>query len=202
MHTSQSSKIVYVLDAPFSGSVQQLMKKPKIKLPQSGEMIGRLKTRSFRVGGYSVLATVIVVAIAVFANILVNALPAKYTQFDTTSSQLYSISEQTELVLSELEDDVTVYWIVQDGREDETLGTLLDRYAAMSSKLTVTKVDPDVQPTFVQKYADGTIYNNSLVVECGERNTYQTYTNTITAITTPPAPTSRASPERASSPAL
>lgn len=153
------------------------MKKPKIKLPQSGEMIGRLKTRSFRVGGYSVLATVIVVAIAVFANILVNALPAKYTQFDTTSSQLYSISEQTELVLSELEDEVTVYWIVQDGREDETLGTLLDRYAAMSSKLTVTKVDPDVQPTFVQKYADGTIYNNSLVVECGERNTYISYSD-------------------------
>ena len=29
------------------------MKKPKIKLPQSGEMIGRLKTHSFRVGGYS-----------------------------------------------------------------------------------------------------------------------------------------------------
>ena len=152
------------------------MKKPKIKLPQSGEMIGRLKTRSFRVGGYSVLATVIVVAIAVFANVLVNALPAKYTQFDTTSTQLYSVSEQTELVLSGLEDEVTVYWIVQDGREDETLGTLLDRYAALSGELTVTKVDPDVQPTFVQQYTEGTIYNNSLVVECGDRNTYISYT--------------------------
>lgn len=153
------------------------MKEPKIKLPQSGEMIGRLKTRSFRVGGYSVLATVIVVAIAVFANVLVNALPAKYTQFDTTSTQLYSVSEQTELVLSGLEDEVTVYWIVQDGREDETLGTLLDRYAALSGELTVTKVDPDVQPTFVQQYTEGTIYNNSLVVECGDRNTYISYTD-------------------------
>lgn len=153
------------------------MKKPKIKLPQSGEMIGRLKTRSFRVGGYSVLATVIVVAIAVFANVLVNALPAKYTQFDTTSTQLYSVSEQTELVLSGLEDEVTVYWIVQDGREDETLGTLLDRYAALSGELTVTKVDPDVQPTFVQQYTEGAIYNNSLVVECGDRNTYISYTD-------------------------
>lgn len=164
------------------------MKKPKIKLPQSGEMIGRLKTRSFRVGGYSVLATVIVVAIAVFANVLVNALPAKYTQFDTTSTQLYSISEQTELVLSGLEDEVTVYWIVQDGREDETLGTLLDRYAALSGELTVTKVDPDVQPTFVQQYTEGTIYNNSLVVECGDRNTYISFvfhrsTETFTEVT-------------------
>ena len=153
------------------------MKKPKIKLPQSGEMIGRLKTRSFRVGGYSVLATVIVIAIAIFANVLVNALPAKYTQFDTTSNELYSLSEQTELVLSGLEDEVTVYWIVQDGSEDSTLGTLLDRYASESAELNVTKVDPDVQPSFVQQYVSGTVYNNSLVVECGDRNMYISYSD-------------------------
>lgn len=153
------------------------MKLPKLPKPQAGEMIGRLKTRSFRVGGYSLLAAAIVIAIAVFANILVGALPAKYTQFDTSSTQLFSLSEQTELVLSGLEDEVTVYWIVQDGAEDSTLSTLLDRYAALSDKLSVTKIDPDVQPTLVQQYVTGTIYNNSLVVESGERNTYISYSD-------------------------
>lgn len=153
------------------------MKKPAIKLPRPTEMLGRLHTRSFRVGGYSVLAAVIVIAIAVFANVLVGALPAKYTQFDTTSNSLYSLSEQTELLLSGLEDEVTVYWIVQDGAEDSTLGTLLERYTAASGELTVSKVDPDVQPTFVQQYVTGTVYNNSLVVECGERNTYVSYSD-------------------------
>lgn len=138
------------------------MKKPAIKLPRPAEMLGRLHTRSFRVGGYSVLAAVIVIAIAVFANVLVGALPAKYTQFDTTSNSLYSLSEQTELLLSGLEDEVTVYWIVQDGAEDSTLGTLLERYTAASGELTVSKVDPDVQPTFVQQYVTGTVYNNSM----------------------------------------
>lgn len=151
------------------------MKFPKLKLPQSGEMIGRLRTRNFRVGGYSVLAAAIVIAIAVFANVLVSALPAKYTQFDTTSSQLFSLSEQTELLVSGLEDEVTVYWIVQNGAEDSTLSTLLDRYAALSKNLKVSKIDPDVQPTFVQQYVTGSIYNNSLVVECGERSTYVSY---------------------------
>lgn len=151
------------------------MKKPNIKLPRPADVLGGLRTRSFRVGGYSVLAAVIVIAIAVFANVLVDALPAKYTQFDTTSNELYSLSEQTELLLSDLEDEVTVYWIVQDGSEDSTLGTLLERYAALSGELTVSKIDPDVQPTFVQQYVSGTIYNNSLVVECGERNTYVSY---------------------------
>ena len=153
------------------------MKLPKLPKPQAGEMIGRLKTRSFRVGGYSVLAAAIVIAIAVFANILVGALPAKYTQFDTSSGELYTLSEQTELVLSKLEDEVTVYWIVQEGAEDSALETLLGRYEALSGELNVTKLDPDVQPALVQQYVSGTIYNNSLVVECGERNTYISYSD-------------------------
>lgn len=33
------------------------------------EILGRMKTRTFRVGGYSVAATAIVAAIAVFANV-------------------------------------------------------------------------------------------------------------------------------------
>ena len=68
---------------------------------------------------------------------------------DNLTENGLSVTVRDELVLSELEDEVTVYWIVQDGREDETLGTLLDRYAAMSSELTVTKVDPAVQPPYV-----------------------------------------------------
>lgn len=151
------------------------MKLPKLPKPQAGEMIGRLRTRSFRVGGYSLLAAAIVIAIAVFANILVGALPAKYTQFDTSSSQLFTLSEQTELVLSGLEEEVNVYWIVQDGAEDTTLGALLERCEALSGELSVSKVDPDAQPAFVQQYVSGTLYNNSLVVECGERSTYVSY---------------------------
>ena len=138
-------------------------------------LLDSLKTRSFRVGGYSVAVTLIVVAIAVFANVLVSALPASMTQFDTTSSQLFTISEETENILDRLEEDVTIYWVVQSGQEDETLSTLLDRYASMSSKISVEKRDPDVYPTFVEQYVSGTIYNNSLIVESAERYTYVSY---------------------------
>lgn len=138
-------------------------------------MLGRLKTRTFRVGGYSVVATAIVIAIAVFANLFINALPATLTQFDTTSSQLYSFSEQTEMILKGLDRDISIYWIVQSGKEDETLGTLLDRYTALSDHITVEKRDPDVYPTFVQQYVTGGIYNNSLIVESADRYTYVSY---------------------------
>ena len=131
--------------------------------------------KALRVGGYSAAATVIVIAIAVALNILVNALPAGWTQYDTTSSRLFTISEQTEGVLAALDEDVTVYWIVQSGQEDSTLGTLLERYAALSSHVTVEKRDPDVYPAFMEQYISGTIYNNSLVVESAERYTYVGY---------------------------
>lgn len=132
-------------------------------------------TRAFRVGGYSVAAAAIVVFLAVVANILVNALPASVTQLDTTAGTLYTLSQETEDILDGLEQDVTIYWIVQSGQEDETLGTLLDRYAARSDYVTLETIDPDVSPNFLQEYVSGTVYNNSLIVESGDRNTYVSY---------------------------
>lgn len=136
---------------------------------------GSFRTRSFRAGGYSVAAAVIVLAIAIAANVFVNALPASITQFDITSNQLFTISEQTEQILNGLEDEVTVYWVVQDGKENATLEMLLDRYEALSSKIKVVKKDPDVYPTFVEQYVSGSYYNNSLIVECGTRSRFVSY---------------------------
>lgn len=152
-------------------------KKPSVK-PAS--LLASLKTRSFRVGGYSVAVILIVVAIAVAVNALVSALPANWTQLDTTASQLFTISEETETILDNLEQDVTIYWVVQSGQEDDTLSTLLDRYAGMSSKVKVVKKDPDVYPTFVEQYVSGSIYNNSLIVESETRHTYVSYEDIYT----------------------
>lgn len=144
------------------------MKKPNI----SGKRIAdSFKTRAFRAGGYSVAAAVIVIAIAVVVNLLASALPASLTQFDTTANQLYSISEQTELLVGGLEKEVNIYWIVQAGSEDGIVETMLENYAGLSENIHVEKKDPDVYPTFVQQYTDS-VSNNSLVVTCGDRYRY------------------------------
>lgn len=150
------------------------MKLPKIGLKKP-DIKGSFQTRSFRVGGYSVAAAVIVLAIVIAANLFVNALPASITQFDTTANQLFTISEQTEDILSGLEEPVTIYWVVQAGYEDENLEMLLDRYEALSNQIQVVQKDPDVYPTFVQQYVTGTFYNNSLIVESGERYRFVSY---------------------------
>ena len=130
-------------------------------------------TRSFRVGGYSVAAVAIVLGIAIAANLLVQALPSSMTHFDTTSIQLYTLSDQTEQILSTLEKDVTLYWIVQSGYEDTTLSPLLERYEAGSDKFHVEKIDPDIYPTFLEANAkDEDISNNSLLLMCGDRKRF------------------------------
>lgn len=134
------------------------------------------QTRSFRIGGYSVVATAIVLAIAITANLLIGALPAGLTQFDTTSGQIFTVSEQTEVLVSELDQEVTIYWIVRNGYEENYIGTLLDQYEALSDKIRVQKVDPDVNPTFAQAYTDS-LQENSLIVECGDKSRYIPYSD-------------------------
>lgn len=145
------------------------------KRPPKGAFRASLKTKSFRVGGYSVAATALVVVIAVMVNLFINALPAGVTQLDTSQGSLFTISQETKELLAGLEEDVTLYWVVQGDQEDSTLGSLLDRYAALSDHITVEKRDPDVYPTFVQEYVTGTIYNNSLIVVSQTRDTYVSY---------------------------
>ena len=66
------------------------------KKPSKDAWKASLRTRSFRVGGYSVAAAAIVVVIAVVANLLVNALPAGATQFDISAGSMFTMSQETE----------------------------------------------------------------------------------------------------------
>ena len=147
----------------------------KWKKPDGASLKRSFRTRTFRAGGYSLAAAAVVIAIAVAINLVVGALPADWTKIDLTSSGLYSLSSQTQQMISGLEDEVTVYWIVQSGTEDDTIGELLDRYEDLSKNLKVEEKDPVVYPNFAQQYTTETLYNNSLIVECGERSRYISY---------------------------
>ncbi|MCF0150929.1 MAG: GldG family protein [Firmicutes bacterium] len=126
------------------------------------------KSKSLRLGGYSVVATVMVLAIAVIVNVLAAALPAKYTAFDTTGKNMYSLSTTTLELLDSLDQDITFTWLVKEGSEDTGIDLLLKEYQSNSSHIKVEKADPDLNPTLI---ADNTsqFYENSLLATCGER---------------------------------
>ena len=130
---------------------------------------------AFRGGAYSLALTAVVLAILVAVNVLFSALPTSLTQYDISAAKLYSVTSNTKVVLSALEEDVTIYWIVQADQEDQIIENLLGKYESLSDHITVEKRNPDVYPTFAEQYTSETVQNNSLVVECGDRSRYIAY---------------------------
>ena len=131
-----------------------------------------MKKNAMRGGAYSAVLTAVVLAILIAVNVFVSAMPSSATEYDISASKLYSVTSNTKSVVNALTEDVTIYWIVQAGEEDDVIEKLLDRYESLSDHIAVEKRNPDVYPTFAEQYTDGTVYNNSLVVECGERSRY------------------------------
>ncbi len=105
-------------------------------------------------GIYSVILSLILLAVLVVVNMIVESLPAKYTMLDTTSSGQYEISGTTESFLAGIDENVTVYYIVPDGYEDSVLSSFLERYVSMSSKLSLRYIDPLEDPSFLDKYPE------------------------------------------------
>ena len=134
--------------------------------------VNGFKTRTFRVGSYSMAATAVVLALAIGINILIASLPANLTQIDTTAGQLYELSGQTELLAEGLENEITLYWIVPAGSEDVNIEHLLERYDSLGSRIKVVKKDPDLYPTFARQYDLESVTANSIIVESGERFRY------------------------------
>lgn len=130
---------------------------------------------AFKGGSYSLIISGIVLALLVVVNIMVSALPAAWTTFDISASQLYSVTSNTKTVVNALEDEVTIYWIVQSGEEDMVIENLLAKYESLSSNIEVVKRNPDVYPTFAEQYTEETVQNNSLVVESGDSSRYISY---------------------------
>lgn len=134
-------------------------------------------TRSSKAGSYSFLLTVIVLAILVTVNFALSFLPDSYAQADLTANQLYSLSSQSKVLLSSLEEDITIYWVVASGEEDEYVEKLLYNYEDYSGKVKIEKKDPDLNPDFTNSYTDEEVYNNSVIVECGDKYRYISYEN-------------------------
>lgn len=154
------SKLSFVMNKfPFAKNAKQKKAKPL----------------AFKGGVYSLAITGIVLAILIMVNLLASALPASMTRYDISSTKLYSITSNTKVVVNALEQDVTIYWIVQSDKEDDVIENLLGKYETLSDHIKIIKKNPDVYPTFAEKYTSEEVANNSLIVERGDRSRFIGY---------------------------
>ena len=122
--------------------------------------------RRFKTGAAAALTTAVVVALAVAVNLLAAALPSSITQLDISAGGLYTLGDSTKTLVSGLEKETVIYYLAQEGAEDSSVTTLLDRYAELSGKLAWQRKDPAVYPTFAHNYDDAA--EGSVIVTCGD----------------------------------
>ena len=142
-----------------------------------------LTSRTAKLGGYSFVLSIIVLAILIAVNVAVSSLPSTWTNFDISAARLYSVTSSTKSVVQNLDEDVTIYWVTQENKEDSVVEKLLNVYDALSDNLTVVKKNPDIYPTFAAQYTTENVTNNSLIVECGDRSRYISYADIYEADT-------------------
>ncbi len=129
-----------------------------------------INTKSTKMGAYSAFLTLVVIAFVIVVNLMVGELPSTVTKLDTSSLQLYTLSDTTTSMLQGLNEDVTFYYIVQKGQEDTNIEEILNRYASYSSHIAIKKIDPTSNPNFSTKYTDDELDGNSVIVESAKRS--------------------------------
>ena len=152
-------------------------KKVKEKKSVKQKIKESMNKKYLKNGSYSVVISAVFIVIVVVINMIVGALPTKYSEFDLSSQKLYSIGDQTKSFLKDLDKDVTIYQVVQSGSEDETISKLLEKYEEESSHIRVEEKDPVVNPKFTSEYTSDEVSANSLIVVCGDRSKVVDYSN-------------------------
>lgn len=74
--------------------------------------------RALRVGAYSVAVSLVAIVVVVLLNVLLAQAPSAYTKMDVTQEGLFTLSEQTRQIVSNLSEDVTIYLVAETGSED------------------------------------------------------------------------------------
>ena len=121
--------------------------------------------------------TALVVGLAVLRNLIVRAVPTKYTEFDLSEAGLYTLSDSSKDIAHALTQDVTIYYLAETGSEDAIITKLLDRYASESSHIKWETKDPAVYPTFAAQYGVQSAQNRSLILVSRQTITEQTSTD-------------------------
>jgi ABC-type uncharacterized transport system involved in gliding motility auxiliary subunit len=122
-----------------------------------------LRARQTKFTAFVTLYTLVVLAVVVLANWLGNR---HNRSVDTTSNKRFSLSDQTEKVVRNLNQNVRVtYW----GRQDEfdNARDVLGRYDLLSTKLEVQYIDPTRKPTLARQA--GVRETGLVVIEAGGR---------------------------------
>jgi ABC-2 type transport system permease protein len=120
--------------------------------------------KGIRLGAYSTLTIVVMAALVVGINLLLNYVPDQYVSFDVTANKIYTLTDDTKEMVSGLNDDVTIYVLVEEASKDEDLDKTLTQLKGLSDHIKVEYISPVANPKFYYNYTTDEPTDNSLIV--------------------------------------
>lgn len=126
-----------------------------------GRVKASFETRKFKGGAYATLLSAIAVALVIVVNLLVTKLDI---QFDLTDDGKYSLDGETIRLLKEIDEDITVYYLVQSGNEITYFDRLFTKYDDYNSHIKIEYKDPVLHPRFASQYVEDNVTEQSFLV--------------------------------------
>ena len=135
-------------------------KEKKTQNKKPGRIRKSFSSRQFKSGAYSSVITVIVIALVVIVNLVFNKLDLST---DLTSDSLFTLTKESQKVLKDVKDDITIYYMVASGSEQDYIQRVIKQYNKVSDNIKVVKKDPVVYPNFSKKYVDDAVSSTALM---------------------------------------
>ncbi|MFA9463339.1 MAG: Gldg family protein [Velocimicrobium sp.] len=145
-------------------------------------------------GAYQSTIIAVVVAIVVIINLMATQMDLK---IDLSDDAMYTLTNDTKNLIAGLDDNITIYYIVQEGKETSQIQNIVDQYDGLSGKVKVVEKDLVLYPNFTKDYTNEDVASESIIVVNGDSGIsryvpyedmlvseidYTTYKSNVTAI--------------------
>jgi len=139
--------------------------------------LGRLREPRWRHGKLGALLTAMFVLICVLLNVGVKTLEDEYGwKKDLSFNQYATTGEKTRAAMDRLTRDVELYLLYQNGAVDSQLLALLERYEALSDRVTVLPTDINRNPGILTRFQPDfkhALEADTVIVSCPDTGRYK-----------------------------
>ncbi|MBE6585824.1 MAG: hypothetical protein E7645_04765 [Ruminococcaceae bacterium] len=132
---------------------------------QTSPMAPRLWDRP----AFALAAVAVVLALLIGVCALVYLLPPEATLFDVVRNPASDISDTSLNYVSNLSEDVTIYWLCEGTPTDSVFSSFLMEYADAGNRVSIKLIDTLLLPEFAAEYTSQKLSDSSLIVESARR---------------------------------
>lgn len=138
---------------------------------KNSNILASFKNKRAQYGGYAALMIALVLAILIVINLVVGQFSIK---LDLTENKMFSLSQQTYDIIDALDQDITIYALVETGEENIVFDEVLQKYSDRSNSIKVEYRDPVLYPQFASQYdKEGKGISEGSLIVVGENDKFK-----------------------------